>query len=116
MVISIRHHTNAGRTIFKIYGYSLSDITVNRNCAGGALLEAFGGDNCGGLSSRWVRGDKDNEIKEEVETGKNTDNVVVSKAGKYRIEYFHPDDPSKVIYYSKSEEVDSTHLGEQILT
>ena len=104
-----------GDLVFKIYGYSLPDITVNRNCSGGALLEAFGGINCGGLSFRWVRVDDDGN-SEKMETGKNLDNVVVSKTGKYRIEYFHPDDPSKVIYYSRSEEVEQEHLGEQILT
>ena len=91
-------------------------------CSGGALLVAEGGDDCGlGLSSRWIRIYEEEvecedcegegvgcgnceegivvvEKEEEVEEGRNSNSVEISKKGRYRKEYFHKNDTVTVIF------------------
>jgi len=100
--------------------FILPTLEIVQICNGDLMLISQGGNNCGlDLESRWIRiyaeeveceeceGEGCNnceegivvvEKAEEAEDGRNSNGVVVSKKGKYRIEYFHIADPSTILY------------------
>jgi len=124
---------------FDVFNKSLFQkpkISVIKVCTGGVLLSASGADDCGaGLSFRWVyiyeeeveckecEGEGcDNceegivvvEKEEEVEGGRNSNSIEISKKGRYRKEYFHESSPEDVIYFAeevvKEEDIEAAPL------
>ena len=74
---------------FTVYN-STPEIIVTKNCNGGAKITIKGG-NSSGLLTKWL--DKDgNEI------GGNDSSIVVYGGSIYKLAYYHPSNPTKIIH------------------